>query len=121
MDKIINYYIYNLNYINKLVENTCIVLLIIILLYLIKIYRTNISEIKNKMLPVLIISFVIPIGINTIGTYLKSYSEKNINIEKNEINLLEKIEEITNIKSSIDNPNTDKLPPRINNFNKDNI
>lgn len=121
MDKIINNYIYNLNYINKSVENICLILFLIILLYLIKIYKTNISEIKNKMLPVLIILFSITLSINTLGNYLNNAKENSINIEKNEIYLFDRIEEISKNNNSGDNPNSDKLPSLINRFSKESI
>lgn len=121
MDKIINYYIYNLDNINKLVENTCIVLFMIIFLYLVRIYKTNVKEIKNKTLPVLITLFIIPLSINTLGKFLNTYMDKNINIEKNEIILLDRIEEIRENNRIRENPNSNRLPSQINNFNKDSI
>ena len=121
MDKIIDYYIYNLESINKLLENISIVLFILIFLYLVKIYRTNIRKIKNKILPILLILFGIPLSINALGKYLIVYSNNNTNIEKNEIILLDRIEEISKNNSSKDNPNSNRLPSQINKFNKESI
>lgn len=121
MDKIIDYYIYNLENINKLVENICIVLFILTLLYFVKIYKVNIREIKNKMLPMLLILFVIPLSINVLGKYLIVYSNNNTNIEKNEIILLDRIEEISKNNSNKENPNSNRLPSQINKFNKESI